>query len=84
MFIYFVYIWLQAFCPSAKIIPAVDKKAVTRNYLINDTVCCEVLEVIGESDKLVVGMKGVALPQDSEYANRLGLISSEDFPDVYK
>ncbi|XP_046987706.1 tetratricopeptide repeat protein 14 homolog isoform X2 [Schistocerca americana] len=75
---------VKAFCPMSSMIPAADKKSVTRNYLVNDTVCCEVLEVMPDTEKLVVGMKGFALPPDSEYSCRLGLITSEDFPEMYK
>ncbi|KAJ8888728.1 hypothetical protein PR048_008220 [Dryococelus australis] len=66
------------------IIPAADKKNINRTYLMNDTVCCEVLEVIPDTDKLVCGMKGTTLPAGSEYASRLGLIHSDDFPQAYK
>lgn len=74
----------QAFCPTSNIIPASDKKSVNRSYLMNDTVCCEVLEVNSDTEKLVCGMKGVTLPPNSDYASRLGLIHSDDFPEVYK
>jgi len=74
----------QAFCPTSNLIPATDKKSVNRSYLMNDTVCCEVLEVNSDTEKLVCGMKGVTLPPNSDYASRLGLIHSDDFPEVYK
>ncbi|KAJ9594478.1 hypothetical protein L9F63_014090, partial [Diploptera punctata] len=75
---------IKAFCPTSNIIPASDKKSVNRSYLLNDTVCCEVLEVNSDTEKLVCGMKGVTLLPNSEYASRLGLIHSDDFPEVYK
>ncbi|XP_067003369.1 NK-tumor recognition protein isoform X2 [Anabrus simplex] len=75
---------VKAFCPLSNWIPAADKKSINRIYGIGDTVCCEVLEVIPDAEKLVVGMKGVTLPPGSEYASRLGLIFPEDFPEVYK
>ncbi|KAI5635391.1 tetratricopeptide repeat domain-containing protein [Phthorimaea operculella] len=64
---------------------AVDKKNVSRNYLMNDTVCCEVIEVIPDTDKMVCGMKGVTRgPDDPPPKPALGLLSTDDFPLVYK
>ncbi|KAK3913515.1 Tetratricopeptide repeat protein 14-like protein [Frankliniella fusca] len=74
---------IKAFCPVINLIPAVDKKKVSRTYLLNDAVCCEVIEVVPEADKLVLGMKGTMLPPGSDQHSRLGLIFSEDFPDVF-
>ena len=66
-------------------IPAVDRKGVTRSYMMNDSVCCEVLEVIPDTDKMVCGMKGTTRkPDDPLHRPPLGLISAEDFPLVYK
>lgn len=63
-------------------IPAVDKKGVTRSFLLNDLVCCEVLEVVTTSEKMYAGMKGdICSPSDRQ---RLGLIHSEDMPLFYK
>lgn len=71
--------------PVANIIPAVDKKNVSRTYLMNDTVCCEVIEVIPDTDKMVCGMKGVTRgPDDPPPMPPLGLLSTDDFPLVYK
>ncbi|CAH0557876.1 unnamed protein product [Brassicogethes aeneus] len=76
---------VKAFCPVANIIPAVDKKGVSRSYMMNDYVCCEVLEIIPECDKMVCGMKGTTRkPNDPVQHPPLGLISTEDFPLVYK
>lgn len=78
----FIY---QAFLPVGNIIPAVDKKNVSRNYLMNDTVCCEVIEVIPDTDKMVCGMKGVTRgPDDPPPKPPLGLLSTDDFPLIYK
>lgn len=69
----------------ANIVPAVDKKGVSRSYMMNDYVCCEVLEIIADADKVVCGMKGTTQkPGDPEPHPALGLISTEDFPIVYK
>lgn len=76
---------VKAFCPVANIIPAVDKKGVTRSYMMNDYVCCEVLEVIADTDKMVCSMKGTTRqPSDPPFQPPLGLISTDDFPLVYK
>ncbi|CAG9864564.1 unnamed protein product [Phyllotreta striolata] len=76
---------VKAFCPVANVIPAVDKKGVTRTYMMNDYVCCEVLEIIADTDKVVCGMKGVTRKaSDPEHRPPLGLISTDDFPIVYK
>lgn len=80
-----MYFLPQAFLPVTNIIPAVDKKNVSRNYLMNDTVCCEVIEVIPDTDKMVCGMKGVTRgPDDPPPKPPLGLLSTDDFPLVYK
>ncbi|XP_030041107.1 tetratricopeptide repeat protein 14 isoform X2 [Manduca sexta] len=76
---------VKAFLPVTNIIPAVDKKNVSRNYLMNDTVCCEVIEVIPDTDKMVCGMKGVTRCSDDPPPKPpLGLLSTDDFPMVYK
>ncbi|XP_075992008.1 uncharacterized protein LOC142987248 isoform X5 [Anticarsia gemmatalis] len=76
---------VKAFLPVTNIIPAVDKKNLSRNYLMNDTVCCEVIEVIPDTDKMVCGMKGVTRgPDDPPPKPPLGLLSTDDFPLIYK
>ncbi|XP_018335115.1 uncharacterized protein LOC108744011 [Agrilus planipennis] len=76
---------VKAFCSVANVIPAVDRKGVTRSYMMNDSVCCEVLEVIPDTDKMVCGMKGTTRqPNDPEFRPSLGLISTDDFPISYK
>ncbi|XP_022815231.1 tetratricopeptide repeat protein 14 homolog isoform X5 [Spodoptera litura] len=76
---------VKAFLPVTNIIPAVDKKNVSRNYLMNDTVCCEVIEVIPDTDKMVCGMKGVTRgPDDPPPKPPLGLLTTDDFPLIYK
>ncbi|KAJ0181651.1 hypothetical protein K1T71_002373 [Dendrolimus kikuchii] len=76
---------VKAFLPVTNIIPAMDKKNVSRNYLMNDTVCCEVIEVIPDTDKMVCGMKGVTRGADDPPPKPpLGLLSTDDFPILYK
>ncbi|XP_063914100.1 uncharacterized protein DDB_G0284459 isoform X2 [Zophobas morio] len=83
--IYAADINVKAFCPVANIIPAVDKKGITRSYMMNDSVCCEVIEKIPDSDKMVCCMKGTPRkPNEPERRPPLGLISADDFPLVYK
>lgn len=72
---------LQAFCPTNNLISAVDKKNLSRSFLMNDLVCCEVLEITPDAEKIICGMKGV---YTSEHRSRLGLFHSEDFPEAYK
>lgn len=80
-----MWTFFQAFCPVANIIPAVDRKGVTRSYMMNDSVCCEVLEVIPDTDKMVCGMKGTTQqPNEPELRPALGLVGADDFPLVYK
>lgn len=75
----------QAFLSLSNTIPAVDKKNVSRNYLMNDTVCCEVLEVIPDTDKISVGMKGVTRgPEDPSPKPPFGLVNTDDLPAIYK
>jgi len=78
------YLISQAFCPMTNLIPAVDKKNTARTYLLNEAVCCEVVEVVPDADKLLLGMKGTTLPPGSDQHSRLGLIMPEDFPDVFR
>lgn len=52
---------------------------------MNDTVCCEVIEVIPDTDKMVCGMKGITRgPDDPPPKPPLGLLSTDDFPLIYK
>ncbi|KAL1123973.1 hypothetical protein AAG570_001743 [Ranatra chinensis] len=73
---------IKAVIQSVNMIPAVDKKNVTRNFLLNDMVCCEVLEVVANSEKIYAGMKGDVCPPPLRL--RLGLIQNEDMPAAYK
>lgn len=63
-------------------IPAVDKKNVTRSFLLNDLVCCEVLEVVVSAEKIYAGMKGEHCAP--AFKSKLGLIHSEDLPSAFK
>lgn len=53
--------------------------------MMNDSVCCEVLEVIPDTDKMVCGMKGSTRdPNGPVHRPPLGLVSADDFPLIYK
>lgn len=55
-----------------------DKNKGQRQFVVDDLIRCEVLEIIPDADKMIVTMKGSNL--DMEY----GLIQASDFPDSYK
>lgn len=65
---------------------AIDSKGIARNYLSNDLVCCEIVEVNDLSEKLVVGMKGQYIDRSKTDTTdiKLGLIQSNQLPDKYK
>lgn len=68
--------------------PAVDSKGISRNYLSNDLVCCEIIEVNELSEKLVVGMKGQYFDR-SKTSNetvdiKFGLAQTNQLPEKYK
>lgn len=81
-FLFLVY-FLKAFAPISALIPAVEKPSTTnRAFLLHDNVSCEVLEVSTDTEKIVCGMKGtLCLPENRE---RLGLITTNEFPPVFK
>lgn len=68
--------------------PAIDNKGITRGYVSNDLVCCEIVEVNELSEKLVVGMKGQYSDRhksnNSTAEIKLGLAHSNQLPDKYK
>lgn len=64
---------------------AIDSKGITRNYLTNDLVCCEIIEISSLSEKLVVGMKGQYIDRNNDSIDiKFGLIQSNQLPDKYK
>lgn len=76
----------QAFLPTTETIPAIDKKGNSRSYITNDIVCCEVIDIISDSEKMVIGMKGNNRYPDLKYDDKtkFGLTSSENLPELYK
>lgn len=62
-------------------IPGHDKKGNPKSYGINDFVCCEVLDISIDAERMTLGMKGV-LTKDTTAP--LGLISAEQIPDYYR
>lgn len=77
-----VFFLFQAYLPISNTIPAIDKKNVTRVFSQNDNVCCEIVEVSPDSDRMVVTMIS-SKPNDSS-KTVLGLVHSDNFPEVYK
>lgn len=61
------------------LIPAIDAKSVTRQFLPNDYVCCEVLQI---SDEIFLGMQ--AIHRRFDKGPPLGLIRISDMPQFYK
>lgn len=52
---------------------------------MNDTVCCEVLKIIPDTDKMVFSMKGIMRKPDDPPPNPpLGLLSLDELPLPYK
>lgn len=65
--------------------PAVDNKGLGRNYLTNDIVCCEIVEINSLSEKLVIGMKGQHFDRPQALGDiKLGLVQSNQLPEKYK
>lgn len=63
---------------------AVDRKGITRNYDAGDIVCCEILDVLPQCTKMIVGMKGTITSPGLDGKYTLGLTTSDSFPDIYK
>lgn len=62
-------------------IPAIDAKS-TRQFLQNDYVCCEVLEVTDQFPQIFLGMQAIHRRFDN--GPPLGLIRVSDLPQFYK
>lgn len=60
-------------------VPAFDKKNNARSYNISDLVCCEVVEVNPDTDKMIVTMKS-----NSNTEIKFGAITADSLPLVYK
>lgn len=77
--------FFKAFLPQSLQVPAVDNKGIVRNYLTNDLVCCEIIEISSLSEKLVIGMKGQHIDRTKLSSEiKFGLIQSNQLPDKYK
>ncbi|KAF4531001.1 hypothetical protein B566_EDAN009745 [Ephemera danica] len=86
---------IKAFCPASQMPPAgvvTDKKGVSRAVMHNEAVRVELLEVVPDSEKMVVSMlqspnpDGVddALKDTTNKSPLLGLVYTEDLPTAYK
>lgn len=63
-------------------IPAIDSKGISRQFMIQDYVCCEVLEVTDQYPQILLGMQAIHRRFDN--GPPLGLIKNNDFPQFYK
>ncbi|CAD7085537.1 unnamed protein product [Hermetia illucens] len=81
VFRYLADITIKAYVVTQNLVPAYDKKGNPKTYNANDYVCCEVLDVSADADRMVLGMKG-ALTIDAKAP--LGLITAEQMPEYYK
>lgn len=78
-----IYCVYQALILNAAIVPAVDKKGVTRGYMANDLVCVVVSEVSVEAERVVAVMNVPAREGQTPHPP-MGLIHSDDLPEAYK
>lgn len=62
-------------------IPAHDKRGNQKPYMNNDYVCCEVLEISADADRMSLGMKGTLTIDEKA---PLGLITPDQMPEYYK
>lgn len=64
------------------LIPAIDSKSASREFLANDLVCCEVLEITDQIPQIVLGMTSVHRRFDN--GPPLGLIRIKELPQFYQ
>lgn len=67
--------------PMINTVPVFNK--INDRYDVNDYVCCEVLELSPESQKIILTMKG-EFPRLDSILTPFGLITTDNFPEVYK
>lgn len=71
----------KAMVPTAFLKPAIDKKGNPKNYNVNDFVCCEILDVSVDADRINLTMES----SFSKNKNvKFGLVSAEDLPVYYR
>lgn len=83
----------QAFLTNAEVVSGVDRRGAPRPYATGDYVRCEILEMVPDSERMVIGMRGVHQPDAplpssasaaTETAITFGLVTIDDFPAAYK
>lgn len=72
---------IKAYAMTANLVLPLDKKGNPKPYSVNDYVCCEVLDVSADAERMTLGMKG-ALTIDAKAP--LGLITTDQLPEYYK
>ncbi|XP_055905074.1 tetratricopeptide repeat protein 14 homolog isoform X2 [Eupeodes corollae] len=78
---YLADINVKAHVPNNFMVPGYDEKGNPKNYAANVFVCCEVLDISVDADRMTLGMKRV-LTKDTSAP--LGLILPEQIPDYYR
>lgn len=94
------FVWLilpqmpipQAFLTNAELVSGVDRRGAPRPYATGDLVRCEILEMVPDSERMVIGMRGLHQPDVSaslaesapQTAITFGLVTMDDFPAAYK
>ncbi|CAH0393724.1 unnamed protein product [Bemisia tabaci] len=73
---------IKAFIPTSKLIAPAISNRTNCAFMNNDNICCEVLDIIPDAEKLICGMKGEYCTVEQKA--KLGLIKSDDFPEVFK
>lgn len=73
---------------TADLVPAVDRRGAVRAYSTGDLVMAEILEMTPDSERMVIGMRGITQPPDGGCGNAVpivfGLIDAEQMPAQYK
>lgn len=64
--------------------PAIDRRGTTRAYIVGDYIMCEILEISPDSERLVIGMRGMHRDAELDGQIAFGLIGSDQFPAAYK
>uniref|UniRef100_A0A8D8UYB4 Tetratricopeptide repeat protein 14 homolog n=2 Tax=Cacopsylla melanoneura TaxID=428564 RepID=A0A8D8UYB4_9HEMI len=73
---------IKAFCYTKHLQFAVVDQTTTRPYQVNDNIRCEILELVPETEKFIVGTRGSLC--SPELATTLGYVSSEDCHVAYR
>lgn len=71
---------------TADLVPAIDRRGAIRAYSTGDHVLAEILEMTPDSERMVIGMRGVMQPSDGGGGAPIvfGLIDAEQMPAQFK